>query len=69
MTAKASTSTAAVDRRPTDPMMRAADAALRRAAIKAQERARALAATEQADDVDVRKEMELARAWLVKPAK
>lgn len=28
------------DRRPSDPLMRAADAALRRAAIKAQERAR-----------------------------
>ena len=29
------------ERRPTDPLLRAADAALRRAAIKAQERARA----------------------------
>ena len=69
MTAKASISPAAADRRPTDPLMRAADAALRRAAIKAQERARAVAAAEQVGDVDVRKEMELARDWLIKPAK
>lgn len=48
MTAK--TSQTATARRPTDPLMRAADAALRRAAVKAQERARVTAASGKAKD-------------------
>ena len=48
MTAKASAPQSVADRVRADPLLRGADAALRRAAIKAQERARATAAAREA---------------------
>lgn len=48
MTAKVSPSQAAAKRVQDDPLLRGADAALRRAAIKAQERARAVNAGREA---------------------
>ena len=49
MIAKLSPSQAAAKRVQADPLLRGADAALRRAAIKAQERARAVNARREAE--------------------